>query len=229
MKSGEVKLFVGICIAALLLVGVAVYPMIKQGPAREFPRPEPTPVEFTRDTLIPAWSRMEGDPKAPYTLVEFGDYQCGACATGKFTVKQLLEKNKGKLNHVFHHMQIMPEHKWAPLMARAADAAGKQGKFWEYHSELFENQARFKDAAEKDALDAIMELGKKLKLDLVKLRSDMNKPEAGKLMGQLDLLAREVKVEVTPSYFLVPQKGKVTAIGGAAELENFLAKPDTLK
>ena len=179
--------------------------------------------------MIPAWSRMEGDPKAPYTIVEFGDYQCAACATGKYTMKDLLEKQKGKLNHVFHHVQISPEHHWAPLLARAAEAAGMQGKFWQFHADIFENQARFKNGGEKDIMDGVMELAKKHKLDVVKLRSDMNKPEVTKLIGQMEALAQTVKIDTTPSYFLVPQTGKVTSIGSAAQLEDFLAKPDALK
>jgi len=227
LKSGEVKLFIGICVAALLLVGVAVYPMIGKPPVA--PPRGPVKVEYTRAMLIPSWSRMEGNPKAPYTIVEFGDYQCGGCATGKYTVKELLDNYKGKLNHVFHHMQITPEHNWAPLLARAAEAAGNQGKFWEYHAELFENQARFKKVPEKGVMDGLTDLAKKLKLDVMKFRADLNKPEAAKLIGQMEALARQAKVEITPSYFLVPQKGEVTAIGSSSELENFIAKPDTLK
>ena len=227
MKSGEVKLFIGICIVALLLVGVAVYPMMRDG-GKNGPEPPP-PVKITRDALIPAWSRMKGDAKAPYTLVEFGDYQCGACATGKYTVRELLDKYKGKLSHVFHHVQISGEHNWAPLMARAAEAAGRQGKFWEYHAELFENQARFKHAEQKDVLEALSEIGKKLKLDVVSLRSDMNKPEIAKLIGQMEVLARQVRIDTTPSYFLVPQKGDVVTIGSTSQLEDFVAKPDALK
>src|SRR5205085_9838049 len=115
-----------------------------------------------------------------------GDYQCPSCAMGEFTVKDLLEKFKNKLNHVFHHVQVTPEHRWSPTLARAAEAAGMQGKFWEYHRELFNNQAMFKEVDEDRVMRAITELAKKVKLDVLKFRSDKNKPEAAKNVGQME-------------------------------------------
>src|SRR5207253_1058011 len=84
-SSGEVKLFIGICIAAILLVGVAVYPMLGRNNVSPIHTPGPIKSEYTRSDLVPAWSKIEGDPKASFTLVEFGDYQCPSCADGKKT------------------------------------------------------------------------------------------------------------------------------------------------
>jgi protein-disulfide isomerase len=228
LKSGEVKLFIGICIAALLLVGVAVYPMMRGTPGIA-PPPGPDPNKLTREQLVPAWSRMQGDPKAPYTLVEFGDYQCPACATGKYAVKDLLAKHKDKVNHVFHHVQITPEHRWAPLLARAAEAADRQGKFWELHRDLFDNQTSFKGAEEKQVIDTIGELAKKLGMDVVKLREDMNKPEAGKAVGQMEALARGLPINTTPTYLLIQPDGEIKPIGGRTEIEELTASPNAFK
>ena len=228
MKSGEVKLFIGICVVALLLVGVAVYPML--GGQRDTGIIEqPTEVSIKRETLIPPWSRTHGDPNAPYTLVEFGDYQCASCAMGEFTVKELMQKHQGKLNKVFHHVQITPEHRWAPVLARAAAAAGEQNKFWEVHQEIFDNQARFKETTEERVMEILTDMAKKHKLDVVKFRADLTGPEVTKRVQDMEALAKAINLEATPTYYLVPRTGKVTAIGSNSQLEDFLASKDALK
>ena len=226
MKSGEVKLFIGICVVALLLVGVAVLPMIM---AKEPPghiEPGPTPIK--RDTIVPAWSPVNGNPKAPYTLVEFGDYQCESCAFGELSVKSLMKKHKDKLNQVFHHVTITPSHQWSPILARAAEAAALQGKYWPYHEELFINQARFKNAQEDRVNQILMDIAKRLKLDLIKFQVDLTKPEMGKRVDQMEALSRELKVDQTPTYYLVKPSGEVMIIGATSELEAYMAKPEAL-
>lgn len=82
-----------------------------------------------------------GNPDAPVTIVEFGDFQCPFC--GRFfqtTEKQIIEQyvKTGKARFVYRDFAFLgPESEWA---ANAAECANEQGKFWQYHDYLYNNQ-----------------------------------------------------------------------------------------
>jgi len=87
---------------------------------------------------------MKGDPDAPLTIMEFGDYQCPGCGAFALSVKPRLEADyvaTGQARFVFYDFPIHSIHPHAFLAARAARCAGDQDKFWEYHETLFRNQA----------------------------------------------------------------------------------------
>jgi protein-disulfide isomerase len=89
---------------------------------------------------------VKGDRKARLVLVEFSDFQCSFCA--RFVRETLPEIEKdyiktGKLRYVFRDFPITSAHKDAFKAALAAGCALDQGKYWEMHDRLFENQAAF--------------------------------------------------------------------------------------
>ena len=107
-----------------------------------------------------------GDPEAPVTIVEFGDYQCPTCGIFTLQVKPLLELNyvrEGKASFVFYDFPLTGRHPNAFIAARAARCAGDQEKYWEYHKQLFSSQSvwapetsplgTFGDFAERVGLD----------------------------------------------------------------------------
>lgn len=79
------------------------------------------------------------------TVVEFGDFQCPACAAAQPTVNRLKEEYNRMVNFVYRHYPL-PQHKNAYKAALAAEAAGEQGKFWEMHDVLFENQNEWSES-----------------------------------------------------------------------------------
>lgn len=79
-----------------------------------------------------------GSDKAPVTLIEFSDFQCSFCRKFWQTTLPLIEKkyiSTGKVKFVYRHLAILGKHSVAS--AQAAECAGEQGKFWEYHDKLF--------------------------------------------------------------------------------------------
>jgi protein-disulfide isomerase len=80
-----------------------------------------------------------GPAGAPVTIIEFSDYQCPYCGRAEPTVKRLLEAYPGKVRIVYRDFPL-PGHEDAPKAAEAARCAADQGKFWEMHDKLFENQ-----------------------------------------------------------------------------------------
>ena len=81
-----------------------------------------------------------GPANAPVTIVEFSDFQCPYCKLSLPTIKEILAKYPGKVRVVYRDYPG-PNHPHAQQAAEAAQCAGDQGKFWEYHDSLFERQA----------------------------------------------------------------------------------------
>ena len=102
----------------------------------------------TAQPVVPSGVRIsiEGRPfigpeDAPVTIVEFSDYQCAFCGRHfRQTLPQLLREYEGKLKYVLLNYPISSIHPFAQKAGEAAECAFDQGKFWEYHDTLFQNQ-----------------------------------------------------------------------------------------
>jgi protein-disulfide isomerase len=92
--------------------------------------------------IIPTRSIWIGKTDAPVSLVEYGDYQSEACAKAHKTVKKLLELYPEKLRFNFRHFPLTQIYQHSHKAAEAAVAAAQEGKFWEMHNLLFQNQRR---------------------------------------------------------------------------------------
>lgn len=88
--------------------------------------------------LVRAGSHQKGE--GTVQLVEFGDFQCPACASMYPVVEQLLKENEGKVKFTFRNFPITQIHPNATAAHNAAESAGEQGKYWEYYAKLYENQ-----------------------------------------------------------------------------------------
>jgi protein-disulfide isomerase len=104
-------------------------------------------------------ARMLGSADAPVTIVEFGDFQCPYCQAVQPSIKELMDKYRGKVRLGFRDFPLRQIHPQAQQSAEAAHCAGDQGKFWEYHDLLYNNQSRLdvnslKERAATAGLDA---------------------------------------------------------------------------
>ena len=100
---------------------------------------------------------VRGPADAPLTLVEYGDFECPYCAAAYLIVKKVQEVMADQLRLVFRHFPLTQIHPHAQGAAEASEAAGAQGRFWEMHDLLYENQR---------ALDPMHLLGYAEDLDL---------------------------------------------------------------
>jgi protein-disulfide isomerase len=87
--------------------------------------------------------QQTGNLESRLTLVEYGDYQCPYCRRAHSFVQRMLNEHGNELRFVFRHFPLQEVHAQAFTAALAAEAAGKQRKFWPMHDLLFENQERF--------------------------------------------------------------------------------------
>ena len=98
----------------------------------------------TRKPFSPAAPdfRKKGPARAKILIVEFSDFQCPACRYAEAPLRQMLALYEGKARFIFKHFPLRM-HQWAKPAAAAAECAGRQGKFWEYHDRLYDAQTEW--------------------------------------------------------------------------------------
>jgi len=97
----------------------------------------------------------QGDPGAPITLVEYGDYQCSECHIAHSIITAIQQQLGNQIRFVFRHFPQPSIHPEAAHAAEAAEAAASQNKFWEMHAHLLEHQSRLADS---DLLEYVIAL-----------------------------------------------------------------------
>ena len=85
-----------------------------------------------------------GGEHAPVTIVEYGDFECPNCRQAAPAVKLILEHWRGRVRLAWRHFPLEGVHPHALSAALASEAAAAQGKFWDMHDVLLENQAHLK-------------------------------------------------------------------------------------
>jgi protein-disulfide isomerase len=101
----------------------------------------------TLQTPVTPDDHIQGNPDAPVTLLEYGDYECPYCGEAYPIVKAIQARMREGLRFVFRNFPITTSHPHAEQAAEAAEAAAAQGRFWEMHDHLYENQRRLREDA----------------------------------------------------------------------------------
>jgi protein-disulfide isomerase len=158
-----------------------------------------------------------GDAKAPVTLEEFGDFQCPPCGALHPILKTMEQEFGPRLRVIFREFPLAAVHQYALAAARAAEAAGMQGKFWEMHDLLYENQKSWSNAF--DVRPVFEGYATKIGLNLEKFRRDLSSEAVGQRILQDGKRGRSLGVIGTPTVFMN---------GRDVPLETLLA-PDKLR
>ena len=158
-------------------------------------------------------SPVMGASDRKIVMLVFSDFQCPFCATANKGVKEFMTKHKDKVTLVYKHFPLTQIHPEALPAARAAWAANKQGKFWEYHDALFANQAKLGEAF-------YLETATSLKLDTTKFNTD--RKAADNFIVQDFQLGRKIGIDGTPTFIMNGEV--VTGAASLADLEKALAQ-----
>jgi len=141
------------------------------------------------------WDHIRGPADAPFTLVEYGDYECPACGH-LFETLQSVQKECGtRLRVVYRHYPLSGIHKHAQLAAEAAEAAAAQGRFWEMHDLLFEHQ----DGLE---LKHLLRYAEQLGLDVDRFHRELKQGSYAERVRQDFIAGVQNGVNGTPGLFL---------------------------
>lgn len=147
-------------------------------------------------------------------LVEYGDYQCPACYQYEPLVKQVREKYKDRLTFQFRNFPITSKHPNAFAAARAAEAAAKQGKFWEMHDMLYERShqqgpqglAESEWASSSNPSSFFETYAKQLGLNVDQFKMDFASKEVNDTVNADMTEAGKVPVNGTPTFVLDGKK-----------------------
>jgi protein-disulfide isomerase len=143
---------------------------------------------------IPPSAPSMGPADAPIVIVEWSDYQCPFCKRAAPTVNQVLSEYKGKIRFVYRDYPL-PFHKQAMPSSLAAHCAEDQGKFWEYHNNLFDAAG---DLSEADLTKRASDLG----LDMTKFNACMQAKTGEAAINAAYNDGAAVGVTGTPAFFI---------------------------
>jgi protein-disulfide isomerase len=139
-------------------------------------------------------AKVRGAPMAPVTIVEFSDFQCPYCGAAHPGLTRLLREFDGQVKLVFKYFPLSGHERAMPA-ARAAEAAARQGKFWEMHDMLFEHQHELEDADFERYANA-------LGLDMDKFRTDIVSSEVQARIDADRTEGDKLKLEGTPTIYV---------------------------
>jgi protein-disulfide isomerase len=160
-----------------------------------------------------------GDPNAPVTIVEFGDYQCPGCGQFARDFKPAVELalvQSGRASFTFHDYPLVAIHPHAFIAARAARCAEDQERFWDYHNALFRTQTLW--SPEADPTGLFERYAEDLGLDAGEFRSCLHSDRHADLVSANMRLAEAIGVPQTPT-ILVNVAGRGTAEARGWEVE----------
>lgn len=161
-------------------------------------------ITTTEPVVIKQTDHVKGAKDGKVTLVEFGDFQCPACGAFEPIVRQVMADNKDTLKFSFRHFPLTQIHKNALLAAKASEAAGLQGKFWEMHDILYDKQEEWGEAL--NAREFIMVYATTLKLDTKKFSADLeSKALEDKILAEFKEGVK-LGVQGTPTFFINGKK-----------------------
>jgi len=142
----------------------------------------------------PRRDHVRGPAKAPVTVVEYGDFECPPCGQAEPAVRELLAGD-GDVRYVWRHLPLTDVHPHAQLAAEGAEAAAKQGKFWEMHDQLLSHQGAL---SARDLIRYAGELG----LGVERFADDLAR-RAGSARIAEDVDSADISgVSGTPTFFV---------------------------
>lgn len=226
--TSETRLLLAMAVF-VLLGGGALFFLNKSTEEARTPPPPPPSAQMTKasfDSIVASAPHVKGDPKAQVTIVEFADFQCPSCRRAYASIVHDLG-TKIPVRFVFRHFPLTNIHPNAIPAAVAAEAAGKQGKFWEMYEKLFTGEETELTAAFFDAQ------AKAIGLDMDKFHKDQKDPAVNELVLADQKLAQENNIQETPTFLISDTRTgseDIQSVVGGTQLQAKMAElfPDTV-
>ena len=160
-------------------------------------------------TNVDAVGPARGPADAPIVIISFSDYQCPFCKRAEPTIDAVLAKYPTQVRQVFRHLPLDALHPQARPAAIAAVCAENQGKFWEYHAQLFENQQALGN-------EELLKYSTAVGLDETAFKTCLQSAEAAERVQVDTDAARSIGITGTPAFLI-----NGILISGARPLDDF--------
>lgn len=158
-------------------------------------RPDTESGQTLMRPVDPARDHLFGDPNAPYTIVEYGDFQCGFCLKASGSIQEVAAELGPELRYIWRHAPLVQYHPNAQAGAEASEAAAMQGKFFEFERGLFADQ-------ENQRPSDIIRLARDLGLDVEKFEKDLMSAEVTARVRDDMLDAEAMNITAVPTLFI---------------------------
>ena len=178
------------------------------------------PTEITMETFVENGSPELGNPNAPITLVEFGDYQCHYCHVFFESIEGKIMKNyieTGKVKMIFKDYNIIGKD--SVKASQGAHCANDQGLFWEYHDILYSNWTGENNgwASGANLANYAQDIG----LEMNQWTDCMSQQKHSKTILDSNEDAKKLQLTGTPAFFVISSDGQVSKLFGAQPFEVF--------
>jgi protein-disulfide isomerase len=189
---------------AKILIAIAVVVLLGGAALFMFGNPQPKEAGQAVDSqsLVRENSQMTGKRDAKVTIVEFADFQCPGCGALYPTIKRIKDeyKSNDNVNFVYRQFPLVTIHRNAMLAAETSEAAAEQGKFWEMHDKLFENQTVWSESAA--ASDIFLSYATELGLDSGKVRDALTNHTYREIVNTDIADGEKLGVNSTPTVYV---------------------------
>lgn len=156
------------------------------------------------DTPAQASNHVEGAENSKVTLIEYGDFQCPACKSYYPLIKELKSTYGDRVAFQFRHYPLVQIHPNAFVSSRAAEAAGKQGKFFEMHDLLYENQELWSQSPNPSS--TFESYAQQLGLNVEQFKTDMNSAAVADVINADVKAGQTAGANSTPTFVLNGKK-----------------------
>lgn len=147
-----------------------------------------------------AEDHIAGNPEAKIVLIEYGDFQCPACAAAHPHLTQLKEELGDQVAIVWRHLPLTSIHAGALPAAKAAEAAARQDKFWEMHDLLFERQNEWARSTAPESF--FSDYARELRLDIDQFQADTKDAAIAERINADLAIANQLGAASTPTFYL---------------------------
>ncbi|GAB4479701.1 MAG: hypothetical protein Kow0088_20870 [Anaerolineales bacterium] len=150
--------------------------LIAEGCTAKSPRPTPGPTEVSLFPPVSDADSQRGPSTAKVTLIVYCDFQAQPCAQFSLLMQQIQQEFPNEVRWVYRYFPLVELHDKAILSIQAAEAAAKQGKFWQMHDWLYQNFSSWSELSPEQFEQWLMQQTTELELDAITFEQDYHNP-----------------------------------------------------
>lgn len=163
-------IFIVVCVA---IIGGLIW-TTRQGEKLDLSGVDPLVKQSASNVNGQIADHTQGNTGAKVVIIEYGDFQCPGCSTASPIMNKVAEKYKSQVLLIFRNNPLSSIHPNALAAAAAAESAGKQGKYWEMHNALYEEQSTWQSLEGSERTDYFTAKAQSLNLNIDTFKNDLN-------------------------------------------------------